>query len=138
MAGNWVLDCSAVMALVFEEEKGSEVASLVREATREHPAIFVPNLFWYEIENTLVVALRRGRLNVDELRAIEFHLAELPFQDESPPDPFRRQQISEIAFTHDISVYDAAYVEIAQRLNARLKTYNQHLLNLRNHYDFIC
>ncbi len=42
-----------------------------------------------------------------------------------------------LAWVHELSFCDAAYLELALRLQCRLKSLDRHLLALRSHYPFI-
>ena len=77
--------------------------------------MIVPTLWPFEIANSLLVLLRRKKILAPERdRALEA-LARLPFtvDDEGPRLALGR--ISELAADHGLSVYDAAYLELAVR-----------------------
>ena len=84
----------------------------------------MPVLWWFEVRNVLVVNERRGR--IDTVGSAAF-LAEL----EKLPILFDRQSHSETLLTlaraHRLTVYDAAYLELARRLDAPLATLDQKL-----------
>jgi predicted nucleic acid-binding protein len=136
-APSWVIDCSAAMALVLGDEQGEGVDSLVRAQMEAGATILSPALFWFEVTNTLVMAARRGRLTRSELRMAESDLAALPIVAEPPPDAFLRERIREMAEEHELTAYDAAYLECAHRNGRRLKTLDRDLLRLRSEFDFI-
>lgn len=134
---DWVFDCSAALALVMANEEGQEIETILRKLILAAGTVRVPALFWYEVCNSLVTAQRRKRISLTALREHEVDLAELPIIDEEPPDAFVRQRVREYAVMHDLSAYDAAYLELADRLGLPLKTYDKHLLKLRDQYDWI-
>ncbi len=137
MGQDWVIDCSAALALVMVDEEGREIEALLRELILADASVRVPALFWYEVCNSLVMAERRKRISLTELREHEADLAELPIVSDEPPDAFIRQRIREYAATHNLTAYDASYLELADRLGLPLKTYDSHLLKLRGHFPFI-
>jgi predicted nucleic acid-binding protein len=134
---DWVLDCSAALALVMADEEGRAVEDIVRKIVLADASIRVPALFWYEVCNGLVMAERRNRISWTRLREHEADLVALPVVAEESPDAFIRQRIRELAAAHQLTAYDAAYLELADRLGAPLKTFDAHLLKLRSEYDLI-
>jgi predicted nucleic acid-binding protein len=124
-----VLDTSAAMALFFRGKEGEQVEELIHRLISSNGQIFVPSLFWYEAGNTLITAFRRDRLSIEDIRGIETDLGELPIITDPVPDSAVRMRIREIAQSSDLSYYDAAYIEISQRLQLRLVTYDKRLLD---------
>ena len=123
-----ILDTSAAMALFLQEEEGLQIEKLLKELIGSNGQIFVPSLFWYEVGNTLVSALNKKRITIDELRAIESDLAELPVITDPLPNTVARIRIREIALSKKLTFYDAAYVELSQRLQLPLKSFDKKLL----------
>ena len=134
----WVFDCSAAMALLMSDEEGVEVEKIVAGVISADDRIMVPPLFWYEVSNVLVTAHRRGRIDLKVLREHETDLAALPFETEQGAlDPFIRQRVREYTLAHELSAYDASYLEMADRRDAMLKTFDKHLLALSGQFPFI-
>jgi predicted nucleic acid-binding protein len=132
-----VLDASALLAFVLSDEEGQVVEDLMHEIVEHNGQILVPALFWFEVSNSLVTAVRRSRITADELSAIEADISVLPISAEQSPTPFTRQRIREFSLRHNLSAYDAAYLELAARYDLRLKTFDTHLLTLQETFDFI-
>ena len=123
-----VLDTSAAMALFLQEKEGNQIEEILKNLLSSNGQIFVPTLFWYEVGNTLVSALNRKRITIEELRGIEIDLAELPIVTDPVPDSAIRIRTREIAVSKKLSFYDAAYVELAQRIQLPLKSFDKRLL----------
>jgi predicted nucleic acid-binding protein len=82
--------------------------------------MLVPSLFWYELANVLVINARRLRIDRDRIAtAIEKVLA-LPHRTEEPA-PGLSTTIA-VAQAYGLTVYDAAYLELAIRSGAGLAT----------------
>jgi predicted nucleic acid-binding protein len=104
-----VLDASIVVAWAFDEV--SAAASAARERMRREPAV-TPALWWFEVRNALVQGERRGRFT--ELRTGRFlrDLSRLAITiDRAPSEP----SVLTLARRHRLTVYDAAYLELALR-----------------------
>lgn len=121
-----VLDTSVIAKWFFPEE-GSDRAErcltgLLEGALRVH----VPSSFFYEIANVIWVRRRDG-VGVRDARAIWAELATLPLVVTDWSEIF--PAALEIAFEHDVTAYDAAFVALARRLNCDLITADQMLLS---------
>ena len=112
-----VLDASIAASWHFADERGPQ-ADVVLDALARDTAI-VPAHWWFEIRNVLLVGERRGRASeqqtaqfLDRLAVLRIELAEIP--DEAA--------VMSLARRHRLSVYDAAYLELAQRERIGLRT----------------
>ena len=121
----FVLDCSVTMAWVFPDE-ATEATNQFRDSLVESRA-FVPSLWPVEVGNVLLVATRRNRIRVDDWREIRASLEALPIEID-PATTSRAWGASlELAQTHQLSVYDAMYLELAMRLQLPLATLDRAL-----------
>ena len=121
----FVLDCSVTMAWVFPDE-ATEATNQLRDSLVESRA-FVPSLWPVEVGNVLLVATRRNRIRVDDWREIRASLEALPIEID-PVTTSRAWGTSlELARTHQLSVYDAMYLELAMRLQLPLATLDRAL-----------
>ena len=121
----FVLDCSVTMAWVFPDE-ATEATNRLRDSLVESRA-FVPSLWPVEVGNVLLVATRRNRIRVEDWREIRASLEALPIEID-PVTTSRAWGASlELARTHQLSVYDAMYLELAMRLQLPLATLDRAL-----------
>ncbi len=112
-----VPDVSAILSQAFDDEDAM-YAEAVIEAIAADEAL-VPSIFWYEIRNALVMGERRKRLTPERTAAFLSDLALLPFGVDDLP---REGIVLDLARSHTLTVYDAAYLELAQRKNLPLAT----------------
>ena len=116
----FVLDCSITMSWVFPDE-ATPATEALRDLLLEDQAV-VPGLWPLEVANVLLVALRRGRIAESELPQLVAALEMLPIH----VDPKTSEQVFShtlrLAQAHNLSVYDAAYLELAQREGLPLAT----------------
>lgn len=118
-----VIDASVVAAAVLDDEV-PPIASAALRGVAERGAI-VPSLFWYEMRNVFVVAVRRKRTS-DEAAALK--LRQLRTLDIAVvPEP-RDEAIWRIAGAHSLTAYDAAYAVVAVRENRPLATLDKALI----------
>ncbi len=122
----FVLDCSVTMAWIFPDE-AAEATDRLRDSLVESKA-FVPSLWPVEVGNALLIATRRGRVRVAEWSEIRANLEALPIEI----DPVTTSRVwgtsLQLAETHQISAYDAMYLELAVRLQLPLATLDRALL----------
>lgn len=124
----WVLDSSMALAWALPDERSEEAERfMVKTAGDPAAGLWVPALWWYEIANALTNARRRKRLTeTDVVRLIELY-GQLPLRTDGSlgGDSMWRHQA--LAAEHDLSAYDAAYLELAQRTGAGLATLDERL-----------
>jgi predicted nucleic acid-binding protein len=106
----FVLDASIAAAWVLQDEDEPAARTSLKRIAGDEAV--VPALFWFEIRNILVVNERRGRLTEAATREFLRSLTSLPVLIDSDPDEDRVLQLARV---HRLSVYDAAYLELAQR-----------------------
>ena len=79
----------------------------------------VPCLWWFEVRNILVVNERRRRIPESDTAAFLLNLSRLRVRLDRLPEG---DAVLRLARTHRLSVYDAAYLELAQREGLPLAT----------------
>ena len=105
-----VVDVSAALSWVLPGEQTEQMLRL-RERAVAVPtlALLVPPTFWYEVGNVLWVATRRNRL--DRAAGIDAFEALQAFAFETwEVDP---RSCLDLALGEGLSVYDAAYLQLA-------------------------
>ena len=113
----FVLDASVTACWAFQDEQHPD-ADLAFQHVRTEEAV-VPGLWWFEVRNILVVNERRGRIAVSDTTAFLLHLSRLRVRVDLVPD---EDSVLRLARTHRLSIYDAAYLELAQREGFPLAT----------------
>jgi predicted nucleic acid-binding protein len=114
-----VLDSSVALKWIFADEDGAEHAVRVRD---DHISgkneIAVPALFFYEIANVLATKVKLTAAEALEafelISAFEFDVHEL--------DNTGYMEAMTLAMNYKISVYDASYHVLANRLGCRFLT----------------
>lgn len=133
----YVLDCSAVAASLLTESESKSIDEIFDRAVSGRVTLVVPALFWFEILNVLVLAERRRRIKQGEAARLQSLMLALPIQTDDAPSRTVLHRITRIATDHGLSAYDAAYVELAERMGARLKTLDSEILRLARIYPWI-
>jgi predicted nucleic acid-binding protein len=117
-----VIDASVVAAWHFPDERSAESDAIL--ARLESDRALMPALWWFEVRNVLLIGERRGRTVREHTeRFLEF-LRGLPIELTSLPDEVA---VMNLARQHQLSFYDATYLELAQRENIALATIDRAL-----------
>lgn len=117
-----VLDCSIAGCWSLPDET-SELANITLELLASEEMI-VPGMFWYEIRNILVVNERLGRIGFSQTEQALARISAIPGRVDALQDS---ETIMRLARKHLLTVYDAAYLELALRTGSRLATLDQKL-----------
>jgi predicted nucleic acid-binding protein len=120
-----VLDSSATLAWIYSDETTSSIR-LLFEVVGEEGAV-VPALWRLEIANSMTVAVRRGRIDANFRRAALTDLALLDIAIDDQTDVHAWGETLRMADIFKLTVYDAAYLELAQRRNLPLATLDSEL-----------
>ena len=113
----FVLDASVTACWAFEDEdRRSATLALERLVSDEAR---VPSLWWFEVRNTLIVNERRGRLTERDTAAFLRGLSRLGVTVDRSPD---EDKVLTLARRYRLTVYDASYLELAQRETLPLAT----------------
>ena len=115
-----VVDASVVVAWLFDDED-EPYADSVLEQLAEDGAL-VPQIWHLETRNSLLTAERRGRLSLEEVKERLDALKDLPIATDEEPD---LESAFDLARTHQLSLYDAVYLELTKRKPTKLATLDE-------------
>jgi predicted nucleic acid-binding protein len=118
MSAALVVDASAAVSIVLGEPAGHDVADRLRRHLSDDGPIEVPDHFWLEVTNVLV--RRYGYALEDVIDAIR--LLDQFGMESSPIDRPVLLLALDRAIGHGLTVYDAAYLALAEAAEADLLT----------------
>ena len=126
MTSGFVAHSSVGVAWAVASQSSDGTRSLLDEVAAGRPCV-IPVLWMFEVANTLLVLLRRRRISADEYGRARHDLAELrPVVDDEGPHLAFGETL-ELADKHALSVYDAAYLELALRKSLPLASRDEAL-----------
>ena len=117
-----VADASFCGAWVLTDESSGAAESLLARIISGSVQLVVPALWHYEMLNLLRSAVRRKRLAMEDLDLTVESLERVPMTLEDLPGAPARRRILHLAMQFDLSSYDAAYLELADRFKISLQT----------------
>lgn len=115
-----VLDASLALQWFLEDEAGRHYSLSVLASLSLKRAV-VPMLWYYEVGNGLLMAYRRKRITSDQIDGFLTRLKALPI-DAAQLHPTELLELPALAQKHNLTIYDAAYLALAMRLNLPLAT----------------
>lgn len=119
----FVLDNSVVCGWILGNQVTPYTQAIARRLMDSRAV--APALLRLEYTNVLRTACKRGTMNAQQAQQTISLLAELPLDiDTEPPDS---AQLLTLALRHDLSSYDAAYLDVALRYQLPIATQDEAL-----------
>lgn len=126
MTGPFVLDCSVTMAWFFSTEAGAATDALLDDLTGGANA-WVPQHWALEVGNTLLSGERQKRCSIAESAQFLGLLGGLAIETDLDTARGAPGPSLALARSHALTLYDAAYLELAARRNLPLATLDRAL-----------
>ncbi len=125
MEKNFVVDNSVVMSWCFKDEANPYADSVLNRLKKA--SAYVPSIWPLEVVNVLLAAERRKLLSqADSVRFVGL-LSQLPiFVEHGSPERAMKDLLG-LARAHDLSSYDASYLDLAMKKGLPLATLDQKL-----------
>jgi predicted nucleic acid-binding protein len=119
-----VIDASVALGWLFEDERHAGALAVLERVAESRAT--VPAHWWLEVGNALLVARRRRRLQRDPDEMLSA-LRALPILVDAESALLAATATFALASKSGLSTYDAAYLELAQRLDLPLATLDTEL-----------
>jgi predicted nucleic acid-binding protein len=119
----FVIDASIAASWCFDDED-DPVANKAFQLLEARAEAIAPALFWFEIRNVALVGLRRNRISPDHLVDVLARIDRAAIELVPMPGS---SAVFDLARRHNLTFYDAAYLELALRDNIALATLDQAL-----------
>lgn len=121
----FVVDCSITGAWFLDENNSYALEILDNLTSRS--LLWVPALWHYEFANMLAVARRQKRISRTDTDNIWRQIGLLPFKIDIL-SLSNRDAILELAMKHNLTAYDAAYLELSLRKVLPIATLDRQLI----------
>lgn len=131
-----VIDASLTLAWYFEDE-ATQATDAVLHAVSETGAV-APMLWRLEVANAFQAAIRRRRITAAYRDASLSALLLLPITIDADTDTYAWTTTLRLSERLGLTVYDAAYLELAQRRNLALATLDADLQRAASRSDVVC
>lgn len=120
-----VLDTSATLAWIYLEERNEAIATVFDRVTEG--GAWVPSLWRLEVANVLEMGIRRGRSDAAFRDATLADLDLLPIRVDPETGKHAWRSTLRLAERHRLTVYDAAYLDLAMRRGLPLASLDREL-----------
>jgi predicted nucleic acid-binding protein len=120
-----ILDSSATLAWVYREETTNAIQAVFSRLTEN--GAWVPGIWRLEVANVLEMGVRRGRHDAGFRDATLADLALLPIRLDPETDQHAWSTTVRLAERYRLTLYDAAYLELAERRALPLATLDREL-----------
>lgn len=114
------IDASVTLAWYFDDERNAAADAVLDRVTEEGGV--VPLIWQYEVANGLQMAVRRKRIDALYRDAALAELRLLPINVDRPGGDLVWSAVLGLAERFRLTVYDAAYLELAHRRGLPLAT----------------
>jgi len=114
MTREFIADASVAMGWVHPAQATSETAAML-DAIEGGAVLEVPALWPLEVANALTVLVRRRKLAEEDRQTGLGWLRALPLRIDYEMASLAFSKLSELASAYRLSVYDATYLELAER-----------------------
>ena len=122
----YVIDPSFAGAVIIPDEKNSSAEKMYKSIKNEDQK-YVPHLFYYEMTNIFMNLIRRKRNTYEETIQLITVLSSINIIIDSETGIEYSKKLLYLCNTYNLSSYDAAYLELAERKRAVLCTCDESL-----------
>jgi predicted nucleic acid-binding protein len=120
-----VIDASLTMTWYFDDESTAATDELLDRVSEI--GAMVPGLWHLEVANAFQMAVRRQRMDAAYRDASLAELALMPITVDADTNSYAWSTTLRLAERFSLTIYDAAYLELAQRRSLPLATLDREL-----------
>ena len=128
---SFVIDASTTLPWCFEDEATAYTERLLNRCAAGEE-VMVASIWPLEITNGLLSAQRRGRVTAERVEQFLVQLLRFRIQVELFTTQQVVRDIRQLAQTHQLTAYDAAYLALALRFQLPLATLDRELIAAAN------
>src|SRR5262245_41540024 len=126
MKSKFVLDASLALSFVLKDES-TPATDAILDGFGEGAVAYVPALWRWEVGNALLMAQGRKRITAADANRHLAHLRNLPIELDDGASEEAWSATLLLAQKHDLTLYDAAYLEAAIRNGVALASLDTEL-----------
>ena len=130
----FVLDASAALEAAFDDESGAVGAAVADRLASD--SAYVPSIWFSELAQALLQAVRRGRLSLEGARAMLAAIVDCSIT--AVPDHREMRALLDVAHQTGLSAYDASYLLLAIDMGLELATCDRQLRAAAERVGVVC
>jgi predicted nucleic acid-binding protein len=120
-----VIDASVASAWCFPDEETDYTRAVLQAISSSVVDTIAPQLWAYEVRNSVLMGIRRGRITKPDSQQFLVSLNELNVR---LSEPASYDDVFSLAQEHGLTVYDAAYLNIAIQEHLPLASLDRRLI----------
>ena len=120
-----VIDASIASAWCFPDEQTDYTTAVFQAVSSSAVDSVAPRLWAYEIRNSVLMGIRRGRISKPDSEQFLISLNDLNVR---LSEPASYDDVFSLAQKHGLTVYDAAYLDIAMQEGLPLASLDRQLI----------
>jgi predicted nucleic acid-binding protein len=120
-----VIDASIASAWCFPDEQTDYTKTVLQAVSSSSVDTVAPRLWAYEVRNSVLMGLRRGRISESDSEQFLVSLNELNIR---LSEPASYDDVFSLAQEHGLTVYDAAYLHVAMQERLPLASLDRQLV----------
>jgi predicted nucleic acid-binding protein len=120
-----VIDASVALSWVYSDEHNAVSDALLARVS--HEGAVIPSLWRLEVANSLQAGIKRNRIDAAYRDSSIRIFLRLPIEIDQETNDHAWTAILQLADIHQLTVYDAAYLELALRRTLPLATRDEDL-----------
>jgi predicted nucleic acid-binding protein len=117
----FVVDASVAISWCVPAQ-ASDVTDGLLDDILTGSAVMAPSLWAYATANALLILRRRKKIDSDEYAEARVLLDRLPLSLDGEGARLAGTRVADLAIQHELTVYNAAYIELAVRKQVSLAT----------------
>jgi predicted nucleic acid-binding protein len=125
---NYIYDVSFIISLIIPDERNAKLIK-AQNAIEEDEEIYTSQIMWYEVTNAFMNMIRRKRYDYEEFSHFFKMLKGFDFITDFETGIDYSKKLLSLCNEYNLTSYDAAYLELAERKNAVLCTLDEDLIN---------
>jgi predicted nucleic acid-binding protein len=125
MRTSFVIDASVIISWRDPRVQSAYGLSILQCLKKENA--ITPVICCMEVNNVLRQFEKRGLITRDTTQETIGFIANLPIKLDEERIEFRMPQVMEVAYKHDLTIYDSCYLELALRFGLPLATMDNKL-----------
>jgi predicted nucleic acid-binding protein len=126
MGAAFVLDASVTLTWAFPDEMHPVATHAGELLEKGLGSARVPVLWWFEVRNILLMSERRGRITAEGTAQFLQSIASLEIETDQSQN---EESLLRLARKHRLTVYDAAYLDLAAREKIQIATLDTAMRN---------
>jgi predicted nucleic acid-binding protein len=124
----FIVDSSVVLSWFFEDKTTDQSTKILDSIIYQAATCIAPYLLRLEVPNAILNAAKKKRINKEQSSKILSFFDLLPIEIDSSGALLTTKSTYNFAEKHNLTIYDACYLELAKQRSLPLATFDKSLI----------